>query len=436
MTWHIIARVGTTDTYLPQLDSSVPRLLTTFDHPTDPAYVHNDAARVILHRLGVNPPPEALDLLHFAMSVYYADLRVNRCHGSDRWTRDFVLHLPVVDPVRWSTSAPVLTRMLQFLTGDRWAAEFRHRPPVAAPPVAAQQLRLNNIQAVSLFSGGLDSLVGAIDLLAAGRFVALVGHHGAGVTNAVQENVLNALQRYGPLAAPFMFYVQPPRSGDNDGEQSMRSRSILFLTLGVAVAATLGGGQSLNVAENGLISLIVPLSPATTGSSSTRTTHPHFLALFREFVGAVGLNVRIDTPYRFQTKGEMLQQCAAQDVLRATAPLTMSCSHPESGRFRGHAPSDHCGYCVPCIIRRASLHAAGLPQSRYSVDVTTNPPSPDTDTGRDLRAFQIALERLRNAPATRYLFDVLSTGPIPPPDAAQHAETYRRGLAEVGRLLG
>jgi 7-cyano-7-deazaguanine synthase in queuosine biosynthesis len=369
------------------------------------------------------------------MAVYSADLRVKRAHGADGWTRDFALHLPVSDPDHWTAAASILVRMLQFLTGDNWQVQFRERVAPDAP--GPGQRVLDNLHAVSLFSGGLDSLVGAIDILASGRSVALVGHHGAGVTNSVQQNVLSGLvQRYGATLEPFMFYVQPPRSDADDGETTMRSRSVLFFSLGVAVAATLAANQTLIVAENGLISLNVPLTPSRTGSSSTRTTHPHFLALFRELLAAVGLDLPIELPYRFMTKGEMLQRCAAQDVLTTTTPSTMSCSHPEAGRFRGYSPGNHCGYCVPCIVRRASLQAAGLRQSHYNIDVLANPPNPSTDAGRDLRAFQIALERLRAARPSRYLFEVLSTGPIPAGDANQYAGVYRRGMTEVGALLG
>jgi hypothetical protein len=70
------------------------------------------------------------------------------------------------------------------------------------------------------------------------------------------------------------------------------------------------------------------------------------------------------------------------------------------------------------------------------VDVVTSPPATESDTARDLRAFQIALKRLREAPTTRYVFDVLNTGPIPPEDAARHADIYRRGMEEVRALLG
>jgi len=434
MTWNVVVRVGN-DLYEPPDKGGIPRLVTVFEQFTDPSFVRNNSLDLIRTKTGREPPPIAVDLIHLAMAVYSADLRVNRKYGKDRWSREFVLHLPVAKPARWAATEPLLTRMLRYLTGDDWEVRFRERAPLTIPAPGQQQL--TPPRAVSLFSGGLDSLVGAIDLLHAGGTIALAGHHGAGITNDIQQTVLQSLTpRYGPAITPFLFYVQPPRSEADDGERSMRSRSILFLSLGIAVAATLGEGTPLHVAENGLISLNVPLTPSRSGSSSTRTTHPHFLGLLRELVAALGVNVPIETPYRFKTKDEMLRECQDQATLTQASASSMSCSHPESGRFRGRSPSQHCGYCVPCIIRRASLHAAGLPQSQYSIDVLTHPPGADTDTGRDFRAFHMALERLRDARPTRFLFDVMGTGPLPSGDAAQYADVYRRGMAEVRGLLG
>lgn len=434
MTWDVVVRIGN-DLYEPPTPLGTPRLITVFEQFTDPSFVHNNSLDLIRTKTGREPPPIAVDLVHLGMAVYSADLRVNRKHGKDRWSRDFVLHIPVAEPARWLTTAPLLSRMLRYLTGDNWELCFRERVPLTAPPPG--QPLLTPPQAVSLFSGGLDSLVGAIDLLHSGTTVALVGHHGAGITNDIQQTVLQSLRpRYAASITDFMFYVQPPRSNARDGESSMRSRSILFLSLGIAVAATLGDGTPLYVAENGLISLNVPLTRSRSGSSSTRTTHPHFLGLLRDLLITLGVNVPIETPYRFKTKGEMLRECLDQATLAQASAQSMSCSHPESGRFRGRSPSQHCGYCVPCIIRRASLHAAGLPQSQYSIDVLTHPPGADTKTGRDLRAFHMAIERLADAQPTRFLFDVMSTGPLPPSDAAHYADVYRRGMAEVRGLLG
>ena len=38
----------------------------------------------------------------------------------------------------------------------------------------------------------------------------------------------------------------------------------------------------------------------------------------------------------------------------------MSCSHPDVGRMRGESETQHCGTCLPCVIRRAAIKSAGI----------------------------------------------------------------------------
>jgi hypothetical protein len=214
----------------------------------------------------------------------------------------------------------------------------------------------------------------------------------------------------------------------------MRSRSILFLALGVAVASALEA-KVLVVGENGPISLNVPLTMTRLSSNSTRTTHPHVMAMLRDVLQAVGLVVAVELPYRFQTKGEMLARTRDPSLLATLTPLTLSCSHPEVGRYRGMSPGNHCGYCVPCIIRRAALLGAALPHDVYDTDILTNPPPVGTDTAADLRAFGMAVERFGKMSHRARVTAVLSTGPIPGADMTAYADTYVRGVNEVGALL-
>jgi hypothetical protein len=78
------------------------------------------------------------------------------------------------------------------------------------------------------------------------------------------------------------------------------------------------------------------------GSLSTRTTHSHFISLYRTFLAELGIDVPIETPYRFKTKGEMLIEAKNETVLRTGARATMSCAHPAAGRFQGLTPGKHC----------------------------------------------------------------------------------------------
>lgn len=351
------------------------------------------------------------------------------------------LYLPVSDVELWDGAKDVAESTLEFLTGDTWTLEFREsggwpKAKKASSRRRKRRDRIGSIDHFCLFSGGLDSLVGAIDLLSSGERVALIGHHGAGITNKVQEGLLEALTNtFKEQIVPLMFHVQPKKLKSKDGEPTMRSRSFLFFTLGVAMVESIGGGDTLTVAENGLISLNVPLTPSRSGSCSTRTTHPHYVALYRKLLKRLGVAAKLSLPYRFMTKGEMLAACDDKALLRSTAPLSMSCSHSESGRFQGFRPGQHCGYCVPCIIRRAAMKKARLTDKPPNIDVLTEELNYEEDRGRDLRAFEMALERDRSISKAKSLFRVLATGPLPPKDALTFADLYRRGISEVRAFL-
>jgi 7-cyano-7-deazaguanine synthase in queuosine biosynthesis len=434
MTWHLIVTQGADDLYAPTLQPTDARLLIPIDHPTSPWRVGNDIDSVIADTLAAVPVPVVKDLLRLAVSVFTADLRVPRKRSEDRWTRDLTLYLPVSDVRLWTKARPTLLRLLAFLSGDRWSVQFRElesaspRPSLAAQPV----------DAVCLFSGGLDSLVGAIDLLAAGLRVALVSHHGLGDgAKSIQQRVIAVLnEEFEDQIVHVPFFVHPDRGNTDEGENTMRARSLLFMAVGVAVATMMGTKPTLTVPENGLISLNVPLTGARSGSLSTRTTHPHYMALFRELLAALKLAVPISLPYRHLTKGEMLRNAKHPGALAKTAALTMSCSHPTVGRYAGKSPGNHCGYCVPCIIRLASLKAAKITDRAPDWDIVAQPPTATSDRVHDVRAFNIALARLKGSDPRRDVFQILRSGPVPPEEAKDYAGVYRRGMAEVASFLG
>lgn len=447
MSWQVVTRIGTDDDYRLGLSYGQARMSVALDRPGDPWSVRHNLTLFAQEKL--TPAPHAEDLLHFAISVYATDLVIPRRLAGDRWRREIVLHLPVVDVAAWQSALEVGLPALEFLTGDSWTVELRERE--TPKPSAATAHNYADIDTVSLFSGGLDSLVGAIDLLADGRQIALVGHHGLGITNSVQGDVLSELRsHFAGRFRSFLLYVQPPkpvlgyrevggtRKKVPDGEQTMRSRSLLFLSLGAAIASALPHRVPLVVAENGFISLNVPLTSARIGSASTRTTHPHFLSMYAAFLERLGLGLSIETPYRFQTKGEMLAGARNRVALDAASPRTMSCSHPEHGRFAGASLRSHCGYCVPCIIRRAATMATGVLDGTYRIDLTDpdQRPAAGTDSGSDVRAFEMAYLRRHLRGTRTAAFDVLSSGPLPPEDVRSYAGVYVRGLSEVGRFLG
>jgi hypothetical protein len=303
MIWHLIVTVGATDLYTPaDLKPTDARLLIPLDHPTSPWHVGNDIESTIIDTLNAVVAPVVRDLVSLAVAVYAADLRVPRDRADDRWQRDMALYVPVSDVGLWARTKPILLRLLDFLTGDRWAIDFRKNESQPTNAISAEA----PVDAVCLFSGGLDSLVGAIDLLAERKRVALVSHHGLGDgAKSIQRKIIDVLnQEFDGQIVHVPFFVHPERGNTKEREPSMRSRSFLFMAVGVAVATLMTTKPTLTVPENGLISLNVPLTGARSGSLSTRTTHPYYIALFRKLMQALKLKVPVSLPYRHLTKGE------------------------------------------------------------------------------------------------------------------------------------
>jgi 7-cyano-7-deazaguanine synthase in queuosine biosynthesis len=238
---------------------------------------------------------------------------------------------------------------------------------------------------------------------------------------------------YDETRAPFLpMWISPPKGRNRASETTTRGRSVLFFALGIAVADALNADR-LVVPENGFISLNVPLSPSRRGSFSTRTTHPHFVSLVRNVLSAIGVNVAIELPYRFRTKGEMMQQVANADVLAAGVPVTMSCAHPSAGRW-AKQPNIHCGRCVPCIIRRAGIQTAMNDPTPYNqIDLDVQLPG---ESGSDLTVVRMTLDRY--AKKEPRLADILAAGPLPGTDAEKRdfLGVFTRGLDEIRALLG
>jgi hypothetical protein len=197
------------------------------------------------------------------------------------------------------------------------------------------------------------------------------------------------------------------------------------LAAGLAVAAGYGPEVPLYIPENGFIGINVPLTPARYGSFSTRTTHPYFMSTLADCVGQLGISNPILNPYRTMTKGEIIASCRDQETLRRLASCTLSCSHPEVARY-ARRKQGNCGYCFPCLIRRASMHHVRLDDpADYAYDALREDAELANKKGNDLRA----LVRSLNRPSRP--IDVLRNGPVPVGDISDFNGVYERGRREI-----
>ena len=443
MSYHFVVSVGGGDSYTPQGVADEPRARLVMEASSQSSTVSTNTWE-ILDRQGLTPTATAVDFYRAAVAAYCADQRISRQkHARDCWGREITLHLPVSDLRLWQSTQKTFEELLRFLTGDYWTLEFRERaftrPPrrevlfSRATPLAVKQ--------VCLLSGGLDSYIGATDLLAQGSAAYFISHYGGGTgkrLGKVQDQVVDALHSEFPAATSeaLGFHIAPSGNLTGEKETSSRSRSILFIGLAVLVASALGDDAEVVVPENGFISLNVPLTASRLGSHSTRTTHPHTLNLLRRSLERLDIRLQVKNPYSFLTKGEMSAACSRPTFLERTAALTVSCAHPVSGRFRGGVGSGfgHCGYCLPCLIRRSSLHHLGWdPLEDYSYDVRRRKPSTEAEKA-NIFALRMALQRLQHELPLPFL---LSAGPL---DCAEdelerYIDVYLRGMREVETFL-
>ncbi len=372
-----------------------------------------------LRRHKLAPPARAWDLLSIALSVVAADGGIERRHSPDGWTREIELRIAVADAPFWSNQKQLLESLLNFLTTDIWTLNFTDGGMLPVPPKDAAAPQES---CVALLSGGVDSLVGALDLAAAKEKPYLVSQVSDGDK---QQQVFFASQIGGGLS-----HIQLNHNADipGPGERSQRSRSIVFFAYGVLVASSLaayrkGKDAILYACENGLISINPSLTPARLGSLSTRTTHPTYLALFQQVLSAAGLRVAIENPYQFKTKGEMLAESNAQTFLSKYAYTATSCGRYGTFGYR------HCGRCMPCLIRRAAFHHWGTKdQTKYVYDKLKSHAGFD-----DVRAAAMAVHTLRQQGIQEIIGSSLTSVHLP--DPGKHIDTVKRGFEELGAFL-
>lgn len=395
----------------------------------------------LLGRCGV-PDPIALDFLLIASSCYVIDKIISRTDTFDNWTREFEVSIPVSSPRAWKSVAEDFQTALGFLTGDVWKLSFKafdvelfQKPEESSRRRASELPPVTEATAVSLFSGGLDSLCGVIDLLAAadqGR-VLLIGHYDAPGPRKTQNDLFTIIDSSYPQRAELLqtrVAHKPRRAVEN----TLRSRSLVFMALGIYAARAAGETVPLYAPENGLIAINIPLTPSRSGSCSTRTMHPYFLGRLAAVLQGVGIKNQIINPFQLKTKGECVAECLDQALLRALVELSVSCSHASRRQNWVRREAKNCGYCVPCLIRRSALHKAGLDRGRsYGIDVCRGEMTIDDQlaSADDLRAL---IDFLRdNKTAGELAREVLRTAPVE--RLTEVAGMLERGFDEIRTLF-
>lgn len=409
---------------LPRILDSGTCYFSMFSVPTIPGvgYVAS-RLRTCVERAGLRPDVNTWDFTIFALSVSAADKAINRQKSSNGWTRQIHLQLAIHDLPLWQGIQSQLETMLKFLTGDYWSLDFVHD---SQPLPFAKTKKVYNADCVALLSGGMDSLVGAIDLVSKHRNPLLVSHtvRGNGMT---QQSFARQISPNGEFCQWNEAIKLPPNA---QGEGSTRGRSIVFFAFAALAATGLpiatNQPKEINISENGFISLNISLNPSRVSSLSTKTTHPVYMNYLRNIWQTLGLNLILKTPYQFWTKGEMLRNCMNQNLLRTLLGSSVSC-----GKYGVHKLT-HCGRCVPCMVRRAAFQAAGIQ------DTTRYVYSSLLGAGQGLHPNDVGAMAMQCVMSHRpdFLGKVLGEFAFATQlDRPKFIDVYTRGLSEVEQLL-
>lgn len=333
------------------------------------------------------------DFFLISSIVYGIDNLLPRDEYSiDGWARDIEVIFPTNNPQVWNSVSENVNSLLSFLTGDYWSVSFSQvnntffQNKIVRWKKNIPSYNRNAITQVSLFSGGLDSLVGVIDLLEASGTndkLLFASHYDPESAGAMTDQdrllvYLNSVPSYKNKiyhARAAVSLARKDKYGHKiDCEPSLRSRSILFMSIGVYLMGALPNVNTLVIPENGTISLNYPLTKSRTSTLSTRTTYPYFLSQLKDLLASIGMVVQLDNPYWNKTKGELVVDCKNQSVLINSYSKSVSCG--KRGRkeyWDTKKGTSHCGACMPCIYRRAALHKIKKDNQLYGIDIFTTP---------------------------------------------------------------
>lgn len=290
--------------------------------------------------------PLHYDILVLCAAVEFADRRWKRPLG---WRRVLDVNVPVVDLKSWQKPEVMksLHSVLNHLTGDTWQFTFVQANNIS--PIGLQQMPLDFGESKTFavaYSNGLDSRAVS----------ALSGNEKQGVCIRV------AGSRQHRKSGDSYFTQIPFRvKGYRSNESSFRSRGFQFAAV-TAIAAQLSSVPRIIVPESGQGALGPVLLPLHNIYADYRN-HPTFFRKMERFIKALqGYQVRFEQPRLWSTKGQTLQ--AFLDIAgKSEQHLTSTHSCWQTRRIVNVGGRKQCGLCAACLLRRLSLHAAGVKEA-------------------------------------------------------------------------
>jgi 7-cyano-7-deazaguanine synthase in queuosine biosynthesis len=324
-------------------------------------------------------PNNIIDLLHIASYMFCADRLVSRGENdsvmNNSWAREFQFNIPVLDLKFWNNKElqQKLIESLIFMTGDRQflfnfiqadAKYFKPPAPYFKSLFDDDIVEINSPEKfnIMLFSGGLDSLAGAVEFLNSSpdSKLLLVNHN----SHSSVKQIQSALSKY--LSDNFQnriinYSFKCHLTKIQSREETQRTRMFLYSSIAFAIS-NFFNQDSFYVFENGITSINLPLQPDLINSRASRTTHPKTLGLLNEFFNCFNKKFKILAPFYNKTKEDIFKIIDEHDQKKLISS-TISCSSTRISHT-----SKHCGCCSQCIDRHFAAYASLLQDSDVQYD--------------------------------------------------------------------
>ena len=361
-----------------------------------PSEIKNSSRKILDYRtLGAEPPTvrlglpdfiqqiyhlpdRCLDLLELAAYVFAADRLVSRGPKAaveyHSWARRFQFVVKVRDCDFWCDSEvnDALRTFLCFATGDQ-DFEFIFQAGHITPPTSLfddSKFTIGGHENIAImpFSGGLDSLTGAIQRLnKTEEHICLVSHISQAGTIRTQRALVSALQNSFPDRIShyqFKTHLQTVRAR----EETQRSRIFLYGSIAFALA-TAFNQDSFYIYENGVTSLNFGRREDLINARASRTTHPQAIQRIAQLFSMVGeRQFSIETPFLWCTKSDVINSLKSSGQGHLL-PSSVSCSQT----YNSGVHTTHCGECFQCLDRRFGIYGAACHEldneSLYATDV-------------------------------------------------------------------
>jgi len=311
--------------------------------------------------------PMLLDLLEIASYIYCTDQSKTRGGNTfpkdgRKWYRQFELSIPVRCPEIWNDSQIVnkLNELLRFLANDDYQFELRKLKTdfsVDSYIEFDEGKPWFKPDSILLFSGGLDSLTGAVEELQGdNRKVALVSHRSVSKIDKPQRDLVAELEnRYNAKGRICHIPVWVNKEKGITKDANQRSRSFLYASL-AAVIASMTGLNEIKFYENGIVSSNLPIADQVIEARGSRSTHPKSLKLMSEFFSMIfGYDFKVTNPFFRKTKSDVLKVLKdnnGQELIEMSRSCTKTMSSTKM--------HTHCGACSQCIERRLAVLYNGL----------------------------------------------------------------------------